>query len=108
LVQRDRLHRQEECERQRGAGEEQREDRRGEREQGDREDRERPDHRAAGRGPRASSAMSAASSSALAIVVPPKPTTSAKCGIAIGSSSAMLVCPIAATRITKDQQYTVA
>ena len=61
-----------------------------------------------GAGARASSAMSLASSSALAIVVPPNPTTSAKCGIAIGSSSAMLVCPIAATRMTKDQQYTVA
>ena len=47
--------------------------------------------------------------SALAIAVPPNPTTSAKCGIAIGMPSAMLVCPIAATRRDEaDQQWTVA
>src|SRR6185295_6569481 len=103
-----RLHGQKERKGERGAGEEQREDRRAEREQRDGENCERPDHRAAGRGSRASLAMSLASSSALAIVVPPNPTTSAKCGTAIGISSAMLVCPIAATRMTKDQQYTVA
>jgi len=49
----------------------------------------------------ASAQASRTSSISAMIAVPPKPTTSAECGISIGMPSAMLVWPSAETRCTK-------